>query len=182
MRPRCLLATATISILVGSAAAQAPAALTLRDAVEAALRNQPSIKSAGLNVDLAEKRAGEARAERLPSVRISETLTHGNNPVFVFGSLLEQSRFGPQNFSLPALNNPAPMTNLRTALSVNLPAFDGMKTAAHVAQADIGKEQAVLQKKLAEQRIRFEAVRSYFDVTVALVAVEVANDYSAPLN
>jgi outer membrane protein TolC len=156
--------------------AQTPAVLGLRQAVESALGNQPSIKMARLNAELAKDRVKETRAERLPTFRISETVTRGNNPVFVFGSLLEQSRFGPQDLSLPALNNPVPITNLRTALSMDLPVFNGMKTSARVAQADIAREQVLLQQTIAEQRIRFEAIRNYYDVVVAQMARQVATE------
>src|SRR5688500_641606 len=101
-RPRNpVLAAATFVFLgcVHLSAAQIPAEdLTLTDAVAAELSNNPSMRSASLGVELADKRIAERRAERLPAVTLSETLTRSNNPVFVFGSLLEQARFGPQNF------------------------------------------------------------------------------------
>jgi outer membrane protein TolC len=109
-------------------------------------------------------------------VRIAETVTRGNNPVFVFGSLLEQSRFGPQNFLLSSLNNPAPITNLRTEISANVRAFDGLKTSARVSQSTIGLKQADLQKTRAEQRIRFGVIRDYFGVLVAQANKQVADD------
>lgn len=176
MTPRITLVMAAFAIFSISAVAQTPPALSLSQAVDAALRNQPTLKSALLNVGMAEMRVTEARAEHLPKVRMSETVSRGNNPVFAFGSLLEQARFGPQNFSLPALNNPNSVTNLRTALSVDMPLFDGSKTASRVAQAEIGREQAALQQTIAEQRVRFEAVRNYFDVVVAQMAQQVADE------
>jgi outer membrane protein TolC len=134
------------------------------------------MRSARYGLDRAENLSAAARAERLPKIRVSETLTRGNNPVFVFGSLLEQARFGPQNFSLPALNNPDSTTNLRTELSTSLPLFDGMRTSARIAQSKIGNDQAVRQVELAEQRVRFEVVSNYFGLLVAETAVQVATE------
>ena len=164
------------AVFIGQAVGQSPNALGLSQAVEAALENHPLVRSARLQVDQAADRAAEARAERVPKIRLSETLVRGNNPVFVFGSLLEQGRFGPQNFSLPALNNPEPITNLRTALSASLPVFDGMKTSARIAQSNIGNEHALRQEQIAEQRVRFEIIGNYFGVIVAESALEVAGD------
>jgi outer membrane protein len=165
-----LLAAASV------AAAQTGDSLSLSQAVAGALESNPVMRSARLGVDMAGKHVAEAEAARLPSVHISETLTRGNNPVFVFGSLLEQSRFAPQNFSLPALNNPDPITNLRTSIAISAPAFNGLKTTARISQSNIGLDQAVLQNRFAEQRVRFEVIRDYFGVLVAEASRQVADD------
>ena len=164
--PGALLA-AFVLLLTTQGIAQSVRPLALSEAVAAAFENQPAIRAARLAIDLADARISETRAAHLPSVRVNETIARSNNPVFVFGSLLEQGRFGPQNFSLPALNNPSALTNLRTTLSANVPLFDGMKTSSRVSQAGIAHEQVVLQKTLAEQRVRFAMVRDYFGVVVA---------------
>ena len=176
MRLRVVLLLAVAVTFALDLNGQPPLSLTLREAVDAALRSQPLSRSADLNVDLADERVAEARSARLPTVRIFETVTRSNNPVFVFGSLLEQSRFGPQNFALDSLNNPAPITNVRTGFAVNVPAFDGLRTNARVAQAELGRDQASLEKRFTEQRIRFDTIKSYFDVAVAQAAKQVADD------
>jgi outer membrane protein TolC len=176
MRLQRTLAIAVMAAMATTAPAQTTGVLTLSKAVDEALRNNPLVRSAQLGIDLADKRVDQERTSRLPTVRVSETITRGNNPVFVFGSLLEQARFGAQNFSLPALNNPQSITNLRTVLSANLAAFDGMRTSSRIAQAHIEQEQAALEKTLAEQRIRFEVVRDYFGVLVAGTALQVAEE------
>jgi outer membrane protein TolC len=134
------------------------------------------MRSARLGIELADYRAAEARADRGPKIRISENIIRSNNPVFVFGSLLEQGRFGPENFGLTALNNPPPLTNLRTVLSTDWPIFNGLKTSARIAQSDIRKTQAIRQTGLAEQRVRFGVIGDYFGVLVAEATLEVANE------
>jgi len=64
--------------------------LSLEQAVQIALSNNPVIDAARSGQSLAASQLAEARAARLPSVQFSESFTHSNNPVFVFGSLLEQ--------------------------------------------------------------------------------------------
>jgi outer membrane protein TolC len=148
----------------------------LTRAVDAALEVQPLVRSTQLELDLAESRVTQARAERMPKLQATQTITRGNNPVFVFGSLLDQARFGPENFSLPALNHPNSVTNVRTALSVTVPVFDGMKSAAHVAEARIVRDRTSFQKTSAEQRTRFDVIRQYFSVLVAQENLKVSND------
>ena len=83
-------------------------------------------------------------------------LRGGNNPVFVFGSLLEQARFTQQNFRLSALNNPDPLSNFRTAITLRQTLFDQLQTYTRVTQARLGQQQADLQKAMVEQQVRFE--------------------------
>jgi len=165
-----------LTLVTTAGLAQTGNDLSLPSAVQAALENQPVMRSAELAIDLADKRVTEARSTRLPALKITETITRGNNPVFVFGSLLEQSRFGPQNFSLNSLNNPASITNIRSVVSANMSAFDGTKTSAHIAEANIVRNHAVLQKTAAEQRLRFEVLRLYLGVLVAEANRQVANE------
>jgi outer membrane protein TolC len=176
MRAAHIFCLVTISLFIGQARGQTPSALDLAKAVDAALENHPAVRSARLGVEFSENRSAEARAERMPKIRISETLTRGNNPVFVFGSLLEQARFGPQNFALPSLNNPASVTNLRSVLSASLPLFDGKRTSARIAQSNIAVEQALRQEQIAEQRVRFEVIGHYFGMLVAEGAAGVAGE------
>ena len=165
-----------VALPVMIAEAQVRPDLSLAQAVDAALGTEPSVRSAEFGIDLAETHVIEARKGRLPNVRLSETVIRGNNPVFVFGSLLEQGRFGPQNFSLPALNNPEPITNVRTALSLSMPVFDGLKTSAHIAEAKIRRDQSILQRAAAQQQVRFDVLRRYFSVLVAEADREVADE------
>jgi outer membrane protein TolC len=149
--------------------------LGLSQAVDAALESHPLMRLARLGIDQADNRAAEVRSERIPKIRLTENVIRSNNPVFVFGSLLEQGRFTAANFALPSLNNPASLTNLRTVLSANVPVFDGMKTSSRIAQTDVGKRQATQQERMAEQRVRFEVVGEYFGALVAQAGFDVAN-------
>ncbi|HSO75539.1 MAG TPA: TolC family protein, partial [Blastocatellia bacterium] len=151
-------------------------ALTLPQAVEIALRTNPLVRETGFGRDMAEAQLGEARAGRLPFVQFGESLTHSNNPVFAFGSLLEQGRFGPQNFELNSLNNPDALQNFRTSLIFRLPIFDQKQTMTRINQAELARKQADAQSEIVIQQIRFEVVKSYYGVLVAQSKKEVADE------
>jgi outer membrane protein TolC len=167
-----------VAIAVSALAAPAAAepALSLQEAVQIALREHPSIQAAQAGVDLAEAQKGEARAARLPLVHARQGLTHGNNPVFVFGSRLEQSRFRQEDFDLAALNDPDALTNLRSEIGLQWSAFDQLQSGARVAQARLGLERAGHHKRLAEQRIRLEVIRTYYGALVAEAHKQVADE------
>ena len=80
--------------------AQSP--LSLRDAVRAALANNKSLVASAAGEKAAEERIAQAQSGRLPKVNFSESFTRSDNPVFVFGTLLTQQRFGPGNFEINA--------------------------------------------------------------------------------
>ncbi|MBI5440364.1 MAG: TolC family protein, partial [Deltaproteobacteria bacterium] len=143
-------------------------ALTLRDAVALALRENPAIRSATGGQELARADLAEATAGRLPLLQASETFTRGTNPVFVFGATLEQSRFGPGNFqNIEALNDPAPANSFRTALTARWTLFDQLQTSTRVTRSRFGTEQADQQRRFAEQQVRFQVLRSYYGVLYA---------------
>jgi len=74
--------------------------LTLDRAVDFAMRHHPLIRAAASGREIVDAQLGEAQAGHWPLFQFSEIFTHSNNPVFVFGSLLEQSRVGPQNLNI----------------------------------------------------------------------------------
>ena len=153
-----------------------PDALTLTSAVDQALKNNPLIRIALSGREIADAQLREARAGWFPLLQFSETFTRGNNPVFVFGSLLEQARFGPQNFQISALNNPEPLSNFRTAIVLRQALFDQLQTYTRVTQARLGQQQADLQKAMVEQQVRFEVIRAYYGVLVAHAKTAVAQE------
>ncbi len=154
----------------------APDGMTLPVAVELALRTNPLTRATAAGRELAEAQIEQARAGRFPLLQLSETWMNGNNPVFVFGSLLEQARFRPPNFELRALNNPDPLNNFRFSLTVKLPLFDQRQTARRVNQARLGREQADAQTELVAQQIRFETLRAFYGLLLAGARKEVADE------
>jgi outer membrane protein len=153
-----------------------PETLTLSQAVDGALKNNPLIRITLAGREIADAQLREARAGWFPLLQFSETFTRGNNPVFVFGSLLEQARFSQQNFQLSALNNPDPLSNFRTAITLRQTLFDQLQTYTRVSQARLGQQQADLQKAMVEQQVRFEVIRAYYGVLVAHAKKGVAEE------
>ena len=62
--------------------------LSLREAVNTALRENQAIAASAAGVRAAVDRLAEARGGMLPKVNVAETFARGDNPVFVFSSLL----------------------------------------------------------------------------------------------
>jgi outer membrane protein len=164
------------SQLSSSPATPAGPDLTLPMAVDMALKQHPLIRASVAGREIADARLNQAQARRWPLLQFSETYTYSNNPVFVFGSLLEQSRFTAENFALESLNNPDPLSNFRTAVTLRVPIFDQLKSGSQIDQAQIRQGQADRHKEAVRQQIRFEVIHSFFGVLVAQARKNVADE------
>ena len=125
---------------------------------------------------LADAQLQEARTGRWPSLQANETFTRSNNPVFVFGTLLEQGRFGPENFAIDSLNHPNAVNNFRSALTLRVPLFDQRQTETRTAQARIAQQEADQQTEMAAQQLRFAVIRTFYGLLLAQARLEVSDE------
>ena len=109
---------AGIAVLAFPVAVAAQEPLTVQRAVAAAVANNPTVRAARAGADEAGARRTQARAAWLPTVSFSESWQRGNQPVFVFSSLLASRRFAAANFAIDALNHPDPIGFFQTALGI----------------------------------------------------------------
>lgn len=166
--------TASNVLAASAAEGQASEGLTLAEAVDRALQANPMVRMTAAGSDMAAAQLSEAKAGRLPSLGFSEQFMTSNNPVFVFGSLLEQGRFGMHNFAIDSLNNPGSLSNFRSSLNVRVPLFNRFQIASGIEQARLQTEQADSDAEWVAQQIRFRVIQSYFGVLVAQARQEVA--------
>lgn len=148
--------------------------LTLRDAVDLAMQRNPQMRVAVAQRRSAGAHLAEARSYWLPRADVTETWARSNNPVFVFGSLLEQGRFGPANFDPNFLNNPDPLTNWRLALNVRYSIFDQMRRLDSGRQALRAVEQADLATEETRQKMRSDVLARFYGVLLARAKRDVA--------
>ncbi|MGE5200055.1 MAG: TolC family protein [Rhodospirillaceae bacterium] len=160
-----LLALAAVGLAAGQAAAQSP--LTLDDAVSKALKQNPATRVADAAQREASERARQARAGWMPRLDVTETWQRGNQPVFVFGSILAQRSFTEANFAIDALNHPDPVTNYRTGISVEQLVFDGARTRSANRSAAIGEEIAGAGSRETAAALRLGVTRAFGEVLMA---------------
>jgi outer membrane protein TolC len=150
--------------------------LSLSHAVETALRSHPAVEAAHAGTDESEAGIQQARAGYLPRVDFSESWQRSNNPVFVFGSLLNQGQFGENNFAISSLNNPDPLNNFQSRFSVQQVLFDSWRTKRAVRAAHFGNELAEEQQRSTESDVVLGVVRTYFGALLAAENLEVAEE------
>jgi outer membrane protein TolC len=150
--------------------------LTLEGAVALALETNQLLKAADLDVAAAETRIQAAFSGYLPKVTFDYNLTDGNNPVYVFSTLLIQRRFTAANFALNSLNNPSPLTNFQNKISLTQPLFDFGRTRKAVTQSRVGRDLSETELEKTRQVLIFRVVKSYFETLLTQEMVRVAED------
>ena len=165
------------AVLTGSAALLASAALaspahaqeplSLGSAVRIALDHNPELRAAGEDERAAVARSGEARAAWYPRIDFSQGFTRGNNPVYVFGTLLTQRNFTAANFELGSLNTPHPLDNFQTQFTGHMTLFDSGRTwfATHAAERQKTAADFALEQE--RQDLILRVVQAYFGAVVA---------------
>jgi outer membrane protein len=147
--------------------AQSQQPLTLSAAVQTALQRNPKFASAQDQADAARNRAAEARAAWFPKIDFSQGFTRGDDPVYVFGTLLRQRQFTAANFALPSLNEPRPLDNFATRLDGQFSLFDSGKTFYRNQGAKRLKTAADFETEQARQDLILSVVQDYYGVVVA---------------
>ncbi len=141
--------------------------LTLDEAVGMALQNNPSLHAQEDAADAAHARTGQARAGWFPRIDFSQSFLRGNNPVYVFGTLLTQRQFTAANFALNQLNTPTPLDNFQTRFEGQLSLFDSGQTRLRVRGAKRLETAADFETEQARQDLVLRVVQAYYGVGVA---------------
>jgi outer membrane protein len=155
------------------ASGQAP--LSLDQAVERALARNPGTGVVAAAEREAGHRVTQARSGYLPRVDLVESWQRGNQPVFVFSSLLSQRLFTEANFAIASLNHPAAIDNFKTAVALEQPIFNGT-TRGSLAAAETARELAATTRTAVDQQLASAAVGAYARVLVAAAAVRSATE------
>ncbi len=141
--------------------------ISLEEAVRIALKNNPTLQASDAYADAARHGIAVAKAGYLPHVNFSEGFMRGNNPVYVFGSLLTQRQFTAANFDLAHLNAPPPLDNFRTAFTASAPLYDFGRTSRRVTDARLGASSSREASHRTRQEVMFEVINAYLNGLLA---------------
>ncbi len=163
----------------GASAATSPSGertLSLAEAVAIALENNTALSLARVDEQIAESRRERARAEARPLLAIEEAATRSTDPVFVFGALLSEESFGPENFEIRALNEPEAITDFRTSVNLSVPLWTGGRVSASVDAGTGALEAAASEVEATQRRVIHQVVEAYTRAVLALHQLDVARE------
>ena len=138
--------------------------LSVQEAITRGLERNNQLRSVRYQAEAARSGAAQASLHYLPSVTLEESWSRSNVPVNTFMMKLNQGRFNPADMN--TLNNPAPISDFRTAVTVEQPllvpaAWAGRKVARHGAE----RQEAAAEQ--TNQQITFQIFQIYLEVQKA---------------
>ncbi len=157
-----------------AAPAAAAADWTLSRALARALQHSRRLRAADAGERAARAAIAAARAGWLPELNVSEGLTRSDDPVFVFGSLLRQHRFGAGNFSVPLLNRPGALNDWQSSVQAQISLWDGGQTLAAMRGARLGLAQSGEARRGLESAVIAEVAAAYFGLRQSRAGREAA--------
>ncbi len=144
--------------------------LSLPEAIQLALKNNPDLATARQRVAAARAGIQQADAALWPRVRVSETYAASDNPVQAFMMTLNQRAF---NFGAN-FNHPDTTDNLNTKLLAQWSLYDGGRSFAGQQAARLGAEAAGQSLEAARNDLVFEVTRAFHTVGKARQFLRVA--------
>jgi outer membrane protein len=167
MQVKKIMMVGLVSLLTGTGVQAAELQrITLREAIVQGLERNNQARAARFQADSARSGATSASLHYLPSITLEEAWSRSDVPVNTFMMKLNQGRFTNQDFDAAKLNNPAPVSDFRTVVSVEQPilvpaAWAGQK----VAQRGADRQEAVTEQ--TRQQVAFQVFQLYLEVQKA---------------
>ncbi len=140
--------------------------LTLQDVLLLAEKNNYQVLKSIQDVKSAKADNQQALAGYLPSVELSNTYSSTNDPLYSFGSKLQQQIVTAEDFNPALLNNPGTTNHFATEIKVeqpiiNLDAWLGKGATAHMVKA------TELQNEYTKNHVMFAVKKTYFALQLA---------------
>jgi outer membrane protein len=159
--PSYLIGLLACVVVATNSSLHAQDRLSLAQAVATVLAANPAVVAARAATQEVEQQVPQARAGFLPRVDFTQSWQRGNQPVFVFGSLLAQRQFAEADFALRQLNNPEPLTNSRSAFSLEHVLFDAGHTRSAVRNASLAAAGAKSAERQTRNELGVAATRAF---------------------
>lgn len=148
--------------------------ITLDQAIDMAIKNNPGLKVADAQVDVADAGVLRSASGFLPKVTVSETWSRTDNPMMVLGTKLNQQIATPMDFNPSVINNPDPITNYNSRVVVTQPIFNGGKEYIGRTQAKLAREASLQDRERTRQETAYNVIKAYYGLLLAKEYYKVA--------
>jgi outer membrane protein TolC len=173
MRRIALLLVLALTIGVPSRVWAGQEPLTLDQALQATLDQNASLRAVRAAASEAEAQVTVARSVFFPRVSFNESWQRGNQPGFVFSSLLSARRFTAANFAIDGLNHPDALGFFRATVGVEQIVFDAGRRAS-TAAAGVRRDLASAATAEAALALSLASTEMFGRVLAAQAAAQTA--------
>jgi outer membrane protein TolC len=153
-------------------AEDAPHALTLPQAIELALKNNPDLSTAQSRIAAARAGYEQTSAALWPQLRLSAGYAASDNPVQAFMMTLNQRAL---NMNTANFNNPGATDNLNGKILATYNLYNGGRDAAIRQATKLGAEALEQNRDAIRNDLVFEVTRAWYTVGKARQFITTAN-------
>lgn len=154
---------------VGSTAASSPigeqpVGLSLSEAIGKALAKNPMIDASQAKRNASAERIVQARSGFYPQLYASGAYQVTTNPMWAFGTKLNQADIAQQDFMPDKLNDPSSIDNFNTQIGLNWSIYNGGKSWHGLKQSDMAYQASVAGFDKTRQDVIARAIMAYTDL------------------
>lgn len=154
---RLLASAALVGALLGSAAAGEP--WSLERAIRHSLTNSPEARIAAKRILAAQAALGEANAAFWPRLQFQSSYTRTDNPMLVFGSILNQQAYPGPSLDF---NDVPDMDDLNVRGVLTMPLYTGGRNRSLREAAKAGAAASKADAAAVANALGFEVARAYY--------------------
>jgi outer membrane protein len=148
--------------------------LTLAEAAARALESNPDLAVDAPGIQAAQADFKAARAGYLPRIDFEQSYQNGNNPAYVFSTLLSQERFTAANFDISELNSPTPEDNWQTRVKVQQNIWDFGRTSTRREMAEMGIRKTNQAHEEHVRQVLLAVIDAYYATTLSKESLSTA--------
>jgi outer membrane protein len=149
--------------------------LSMTEAIRIAVNQNPQVKAANFQVMAMESNSIQARSGFFPQIDFSETFNRTTNPMWTFGTKLNQGTITQEDFDPARLNDPDAINNFATVFSLSWSLYDGGRTKIGWEQAKQNLEIASLTLERTRQQVIAQTAAAYVGLLLAQKNIAVVN-------
>lgn len=135
------------------------------------LGNNLQVKMAQKEAELADAELLGTRAMYLPNINASYTFSNTNNPLYAFGSKLNQERITMMDFNPDNLNSPKSISNFATKLEIQQPIIN-MDAVYQKKAGQVKSEVLKIKTERTKEYVQFELKKAYMTLQMTYKMVE----------
>ena len=152
------------STAVASPTNEQPVDLSLSEAIGKALIKNPMIDASQAKQNASAERIVQARSGFYPQLFAAGGYQVTTNPMWAFGTKLNQADIAQADFMPDKLNDPSAIDNFNTQIGLNWSIFDGGKSWYGLKQADMAYQASVAGFDKTRQDVIARAIMAYTDL------------------
>ena len=142
--------------------------LSMTEAIRIAVKQNPEIKAARFQADAFKSNSAKALSGFYPQINFSETFNRTTNPMYAFGTKLNQEVITTSDFDPQRLNDPDPINNFASDVSVSWSVFEGGRTKIGWEQAKLNLQAATLSLERTRQNVIAKTAKAYAGLVLSL--------------